>query len=90
MLASMKPWGASQSRLAQSSLSLVCGPCHPTRCCKDIAGLAGVTPLKPLAPAGASVRCPDPGLDLDDLSLFEADARSRRTAPSASPQAIPP
>ena len=35
-------------------------------------GLAGVTPLEQWAQHGADVRFPEPGLDLDDLFLFEA------------------
>ncbi len=35
-------------------------------------GLGGETPLERWAQAGAQVRFPEPGLDLDDLFLFEA------------------
>lgn len=35
-------------------------------------GLAGLTPLEQWAQTGEAVRFPEPGLDLDDLFLFEA------------------
>lgn len=35
-------------------------------------GLGGVTPLQQWAQTGETVRLPDPGLDLEDLFLFEA------------------
>ena len=38
-------------------------------------GLAGVTPLEQWAHTGESVRFPEPGLDLDDLFLFEAQRK---------------
>ena len=41
-------------------------------------GLAGVTPLEQWAHAGESVRFPDPGLDLDDLFLFEAQRKVQK------------
>jgi putative transposase len=41
-------------------------------------GLGGVTPLEQWAQTGEAVRFPEPGLDLDDLFLFEAQRKVQK------------
>jgi putative transposase len=41
-------------------------------------GLAGATPLEQWAQCGAAVHFPEPGLDLDDLFLFEAKRKVQK------------
>jgi transposase InsO family protein len=41
-------------------------------------GLSGVTPLEQWAQTGEAVRFPEPGLDLDDLFLFEAQRKVQK------------
>lgn len=41
-------------------------------------GLAGVTPLEQWAQSAEQVRFPEPGLDLDDLFLFEAQRKVQK------------
>ena len=41
-------------------------------------GLQGTTPLEQWAHTGAAVRFPEPGLDLDDLFLFEAQRKVQK------------
>ena len=41
-------------------------------------GLGGMTPLQQWAHTGAAVRFPEPGLDLDDLFLFEAQRKVQK------------
>jgi hypothetical protein len=41
-------------------------------------GLAGLTPLEQWAQSAAGVRFPEPGLDLDDLFLFEAKRKVQK------------
>jgi transposase InsO family protein len=41
-------------------------------------GLAGLTPLEQWAQTGAGVRFPEPGLDLDELFLFEAKRKVQK------------
>lgn len=49
-------------------------------------GLEGETPLERWAQTGQGVRFPEPGLDLDELFLFEA-ARKVQAAPGILPPA---
>ena len=41
-------------------------------------GLAGLTPLEQWAHSGEALRFPEPGLDLDDLFLFEAQRKVQK------------